>query len=516
MKQRIISVKCIFMLLIALMLSITAFAQRSQVSGVVVDSQNEPVIGASVLEIGTQNGVVTDIDGRFSLVVANGARLRISYIGFKTLEVKATDRMKIELQEEANTLNEVVAIGYGSVKRKDVTTAVSTISTEDLSTRPIVSAVAGMQGKAAGLQIMQANGQPGSAPTVRVRGTTSLNGSNNPLYVVDGVPLTDIDYLSAEDIESVQVLKDASSAAIYGSRAANGVIIITTKQGKEGVSKVSLNIHVAANTVRNNQTPLNTAQYKELQDELGLVKLPNNLTDHTSWADEVYRTGMVQDYQLAVTNGTENLRYYISGGYTGESGVLKKSDYERYNVRASVDNDLNTWLNINANVAYSDYTYKGTGIISGTGANRGGVITSIINTPTYGHIWDHANPGQYYNNFYGVNITSPVENLSRTEDNKTSYNKLLASGKALVEIIPNDLTLTSQYTFDRTQGTTMNFLDPHKTGNGRNNYGTGYDARSINTVMVWDNILNYKKQFGIHGLYLMAGSSFTKSKYSGN
>lgn len=504
------------MLLIALMLSITAFAQRSQVSGVVVDSQNEPVIGASVLEIGTQNGVVTDIDGRFSLTVANGARLRISYIGFKTLEVKASERMKIELHEEANTLNEVVAIGYGSVKRKDVTTAVSTVSTEDLATRPIVSAAAGMQGKAAGLQITQANGKPGSAPTVRVRGTTSLNGSNNPLYVVDGVPLTDIDYLSAEDIESIQVLKDASSAAIYGSRAANGVIIINTKQGQKGVAKVSLNAHITANTVRNNQTPLNAAQYKELQDELGLVKLPNNLTDRTNWADEVYRTGMVRDYQLAVTSGNENLRYYISGGYTGENGVLKKSGYERYNVRATIDNDLNTWFGINANVAYSDYTYKGTDIISGTGANRGGVITSIINTPTYAPVWDSANPGQYYENFFGVNIKSPAENLSRTEDNKSSYNKLLASGKAMIKLIPNNLILTSQYTFDRTQGTTMNFLDPKKTRNGRENYGTGYDSRFITTVMVWDNILNYKKQFGIHGLDFMAGSSFTKSKYSGN
>lgn len=468
------------------------------------------------MEIGTQNGTATDIDGHFSLSVKPGTMLRISYVGFKTLEVKATKGMTVELVEESNTLNEVVAIGYGSVKRKDVTTAVSSVSTEDLDTRPIVSAVSGMQGKAAGLQISQANGQPGSSPTVRVRGTTSLNGSNNPLYVVDGVPLTDIDYLSADDIESIQVLKDASSAAIYGSRAANGVIIISTKQGQKGVAKVSLNAHVSANTVRNNQTPLNAQQYKELQDEIGLVKLPNNLTDQTDWADEVYRTGIVQDYQLSITNGNDKLRYYISGGYTGESGVLKSSNFDRYNVRAVIDNDINKWLTINASAAYSDYTYKGTGIISGTGSNRGGVVTSIINTPTYAPVWDASNPGQYYNNFYGVNITSPAENLSRTEDNKTSYNKFLGSGKATITFLPETLTLTSQFTFDRTQGTTMNFLDPKKTGNGRDNYGTGYDSRSINTVMVWDNILNFKKQFGIHGLDVMVGSSWTGSKYSNN
>ncbi len=516
MKQGTTSARRVFSTLLAMMLTIAVFAQKEAVSGTVVDSQNEPVIGATVMEIGTQNGGVTDIDGHFSLSAKKGAMLRVTYVGFKTLEVKATQNMTLQLVEESNTLNEVVAIGYGSVKRKDVTTSVSTVSTEDLDTRPIVSAVSGMQGKAAGLQITQANGQPGSSPTVRVRGTTSLNGSNNPLYVVDGVPLTDIDYLSADDIESIQVLKDASSAAIYGSRAANGVIIISTKQGQKGVAKVSLNAHVAANTVRNNQTPLNAQQYKELQDEIGLVKLPDNLTDKTNWADEVYQTGVVQDYQLSVTNGNDKLRYLVSGGYTGETGVLKTSNFDRYNVRAVIDNDINKWLSFNASVAYSDYTYKGTGIISGAGSNRGGVVTSIINTPTYAPVWDPANPGQYYNNFYGVNITSPAENLSRTEDNKTSYNKFLASGKAIIKFIPETLTLTSQYTFDRTQSTTMNFLDPKKTGNGRDNYGTGYDARSISTVMVWDNILNFKKKFGIHGIDIMAGSSWTGSKYSNN
>ncbi len=516
MKQGTTSARRVFSTLLAMMLTIATFAQKEAVSGTVVDSQNEPVIGATVMEIGTQNGGVTDIDGHFSLSAKKGAMLRVTYVGFKTLEVKATQNMTLQLVEESNTLNEVVAIGYGSVKRKDVTTSVSTVSTEDLDTRPIVSAVSGMQGKAAGLQITQANGQPGSSPTVRVRGTTSLNGSNNPLYVVDGVPLTDIDYLSADDIESIQVLKDASSAAIYGSRAANGVIIISTKQGQKGVAKVSLNAHVAANTVRNNQTPLNAQQYKELQDEIGLVKLPDNLTDKTNWADEVYQTGVVQDYQLSVTNGNDKLRYLVSGGYTGETGVLKTSNFDRYNVRAVIDNDINKWLSFNASAAYSDYTYKGTGIISGAGSNRGGVVTSIINTPTYAPVWDPANPGQYYNNFYGVNITSPAENLSRTEDNKTSYNKFLASGKAIIKFIPETLTLTSQYTFDRTQSTTMNFLDPKKTGNGRDNYGTGYDARSISTVMVWDNILNFKKKFGIHGIDIMAGSSWTGSKYSNN
>lgn len=502
--------------MLCLMAAINVMAQNVKITGTVVDSSNEPIIGATVtVSDDTNVKAVTNVDGRFTINAAPGSNLHITYIGYKTVDVKAADGMRVVMEEESNMLKEVVAIGYGSVQRKDVTTAVSSVSTKDLDTRPIVSAVQGMQGKAAGVTISQANGQPGATPTIRVRGTTSLNGSNDPLYVVDGVPMTDIDYLSADDIVGMQILKDASSAAIYGSRAANGVVIITTKQGKAGEARISLNAHYALNVVRDNQDPLNAAQYKELMDEIGLVKLPDGLTDKTDWKDEVYRTGNVQDYQLSVTNGNDKLRYFISGGYTGENGVIKKSSYERYNIRASVENDIRKWLRVNASVAYSDYSYKGTGIISGTGSNRGGVVTSIVNTPTYAPVWDPDNPGQYYNNFYGVNITSPAENIARTENNKSSYNRLIATGKATIKFMEG-LNLTSSLSFDRLQGIETEFLDPIKTTNGRDNYGKGHDGRSISSVWVFDNVLNWKKDFGLHGLDVMAGSSWTASKYSNN
>lgn len=498
------------------MAAINVMAQNVKITGTVVDSSNEPIIGATVtVSDDTNVKAVTNVDGRFTINAAPGSNLHITYIGYKTVDVKAADGMRVVMEEESNMLKEVVAIGYGSVQRKDVTTAVSSVSTKDIDTRPIVSAVQGMQGKAAGVTISQANGQPGATPTIRVRGTTSLNGSNDPLYVVDGVPMTDIDYLSADDIVGMQILKDASSAAIYGSRAANGVVIITTKQGKAGEARISLNAHYALNVVRDNQDPLNAAQYKELMDEIGLVKLPDGLTDKTNWKDEVYRTGNVQDYQLSVTNGNDKLRYFISGGYTGENGVIKKSSYERYNIRASVENDIRKWLRVNASVAYSDYSYKGTGIISGTGSNRGGVVTSIVNTPTYAPVWDPDNPGQYYNNFYGVNITSPAENIARTENNKSSYNRLIATGKATIKFMEG-LNLTSSLSFDRLQGIETQFLDPKQTTNGRDNYGKGHDGRSISSVWVFDNVLNWKKDFGLHGLDVMAGSSWTASKYSNN
>ena len=223
--------------LLVLLMSTNAFAQRLTATGKVTDAAGLEVIGASVLEKGTANGVVTNLDGEFSLSVGQNATLVISFIGYKTIEVKATTNMNITLQEDNELLDEVVVIGYGSVKRKDVTTAVSTVSTKDLDQRPIVSAAQALQGKAAGVSVMQPSGEPGGGMSIRVRGTTSFNGSNDPLYVVDGVPATNINFLSANDIESLSILKDASSAAIYGSRAANGVVLITTKAGAEGNSE---------------------------------------------------------------------------------------------------------------------------------------------------------------------------------------------------------------------------------------------------------------------------------------
>ena len=512
-----------FLLLIvtALICVQTTFAQRVKISGQVLDQDQQPVVGATVRVVGARGaGAVTDLDGRYSLEADKNARLEISYIGFQTQQVKAGLDTRVVLKAEINTLGEVVAIGYGSVRRADVTTAVSSISADDLDTRPIVSAASGMQGKAAGLQISQANGSPGSAPTIRVRGTTSLNGSNNPLYVVDGVPVDNIDFLSADDIDNMQVLKDASSAAIYGSRAANGVIIINTKQGKAGVARVSLNVHYTFNGVRDNQNPLNTEEYIDLINDMNQkgvlnLQLPQGLTDRTDWKKEVYRTGHVQDYQLSVTNGTDKLRYYLSGGYTGEDGVIRSSNFKRYNVRGNIDNDINKWLTINASAAYSDYTYKGTGIITGTTASRGGVIPSILATPTYAPIWDPEKPGQYYNNFYGANADSPLENIARTANGKSQNNKLLLTGKAIITLLP-ELKYTSSVTFDRSQNTTTSFLDSKQTREGRNQNGTGYDGRSTGTVWTFDNTLDWKRNFGLHGIDLMLGSSWTHSQWSQN
>lgn len=495
--------------LLALLISCSAYTQTMTVQGQIVDSTKEPIIGASILEKGTTNGTISDFDGNFTLSVNQGATLLITYIGYQPMEVKAASNLSLTLVEDSELLDEVVVIGYGSVKRKDVTTSISSVSTKDLDQRPILSAAQAMQGKAAGVSVVATSGEPGATLSIRVRGTTSMNGSNDPLYVVDGVPMTDIKFLSANDIESMQILKDASSAAIYGSRAANGVVMITTKQGAVGQAKVTLNAHAGITRVSNKIKSLNTTQYKELMDEVGLVNLPEDLTDQTNWFDETYRTGVTQNYQVAVTSGTDKLRYYVSGGYTGEDGVIKTAFFKRYNFRASIENQVRSWLKFSGNIAFSDNTTNG--IISGTGANRAGVILSVINTPTYAPVYNE--DGTYNNSFYGVNITSPLENMARSKHNKINSDRIIATGKAEITILP-ELVYRSSMSMDRFNEVNTTFLDPETTSYGRDQKGQGMDERSRSTVLVFDNIVNYTKAFNKHNLDVMVGSSWTKSTWS--
>lgn len=499
--------------LMAMLFSFSAFAQQLTVTGQVLDAQKEPLIGVSVLEKGTSNGTITDLDGNFTLNVSPDGTLVFSYVGYKTQELKASRQMQITLEEDSEVLDEVVVIGYGSVKRRDVTTAISSVSTKDLDQRPIISAGQAIQGKAAGVSVIQPNGQPGAEMSIRVRGTTSMNGSNDPLYVVDGVPVDNINFLVPNDIADMQILKDASSASIYGSRAANGVVLITTKSGAEGKAKIAFTAQFGINKVANKIEALNSAQYKELQDEIGRINLPDDLPDRTDWFDEAYTTGKTQNYQVSISNGNDKLKYYLSAGYQNEQGVLDIAYYKRYSFRANIENEVRKWLTVNANISYSDYSNNGGGAM-GTGANRGGVILSVINTPTYAPIWNPLEPNQYYNQFYGAsNITSPLENMARAKNNKNRENRLLASGNLLFTILP-ELKFKSTFTIDRRNAVNTTFLDPISTAWGRTQKGEASDNRNMNTVLTFDNVLTYNKSFKKHNLDVMAGSSWTDSDYT--
>lgn len=504
---------CIFLFLI--FFNTIVFGQSTlNISGKIVDElTNDPIVGATISIVGKHQATTSGEDGSFSLAnVPAGSTLSVSYIGYETTTQTVTSAlMDIALKTQSSALEDVVVIGYGSVKRKDVTTAISSVSLEDLKERPIVSAAQAIQGKAAGVSVMQPNGAPGGETSIRIRGTTSFNASNSPLYVVDGVPVDNLNFLSPHDIADMQILKDASSAAIYGSRAANGVVLISTKKGKVGDAKISFNGQVTQNRVISKMQSLNSAQYRELQDEIGLVTLPDGLTDKTDWFDETFENGLMQNYQLSISDGTDKLRYFLSGGYLDESGVINSTFYRRYNFRGNIENNVRDWLKIDANISYSDDTKNG--INTGNGANRGGVVLSVINTPKFGEIWDPTNPKQYYNNFYGVNISSPLENIGRTKNNKGHESRFIGSGSASVKFSP-ELSFRTMFSFDRRNGLATTFLDPISTSWGRTQYGEATDNRNVNTVLTFDNVLNYNKQIGRHGLDLMGGTSWTQSDYN--
>lgn len=489
-------------------------AQNITINGQVLDTTGEALPGVTVWIQGTQTGAVTNIMGEYTISANKGDFLIYSFIGYTNEERLVADASTINVIMTADMvgLEEVVVIGYGSVKRKDVTTAISTVSTDDLDQRPINMVSQALQGKAAGVSVTRPNGEPGAGMVIRVRGTTSVNGSNDPLYVVDGVPMTDIAFLSANDIESIQILKDASSAAIYGSRAANGVVIITTKTGTVDNARITLTAHTGVTRLANKIDPLNVNEYRELLSDMGsTIVLPNNLSDQTDWYEETYQTARTENYQVSVSNATDKLSYYLSGGYTQEEGIINVAFFERYNFKANIDNQIKPWLNIGANISYSDYASNG--IISGQGANRAGVVLSVINTPTYASIWDAENPGQYNNQFYGANITHPLENMARSEDNRNASNRLIATGNAEISF-SQDLKFKSTMTMDRSNNHATTFLDPLKTSWGRSQHGEASDDRSMSTVMIFDNIMTYNKDVNAHNFDVMVGSSGTTSKWS--
>lgn len=504
-------------LLLMFVYSASSAQSASSYRGTVKDSGGEPLIGVSVVIKGTTNGVITNFDGEYSITAKPGDVLVFSYVGMNSQEVQLTTQLvsDIVLNEEAKGLEEIVVIGYGIQKRKDLTTAVSSVSTEDLDMRPITSAAQAIQGKAAGVQVIQPNGRPGAGMVIRVRGTTSMNASNDPLYVVDGVPMNNIDFLSANDIESMQIMKDASSAAIYGSRGANGVVMITTKAtAPKDRSSISFSSYKGITNINRRIESLNLNEYKEyLKDLKSSVVLPDGLTEQTNWFDETFTTGIRNNYQLSASGTSNKINYFLSGGYTDETGIINTTSFKRFNFRSAVEAEMFKWLTLSGNISYSNNTTIGD-IISGTGSNRGGVILSVINTPSYAPIWDTDNPKHYYNRFFGVsNITHPLENLARTKNNRNNNHRLLATGKSVITFIP-DLKLSSSITGDMTYSNYTSFLDPISTSYGRGQFGEANDNRSFGVVTMLDNILTYNKKIDLHNFEAMAGTSYTVSDWS--
>ena len=392
-----------------LFLSLSAFAQQISIKGHVVDAAGEPVIGASVVEESTTNGTITDIDGNFSLKVSPKSMLTVSFIGYatQTVPVNGKTSLTITLKEDTEVLDEVVVIGYGTMKKSDLTGAISSVSSKDLMKQPSPSLGAALQGRATGLQVIS-SGAPGDNVSMKIRGIGSINNSD-PLLVIDGVP-TDVplNMINMDDVETVDVLKDASATAIYGSRGAYGVIIITTKKGKSDAAhfnfKASYGIEKAIRTL----DLLDATQFASLHNEMmtangqpqnPLFEDPTSLGRGTNWTDELFQTAAIQNYSLNYSGGNDKTTYYVSAAYFNQEGIVRTTQYERYTVQFNMDTQMNNWLKMGNKLSLNhdikkkgEYSIKNTMLALPTQAikNDDGSWAGPVGLPMY--VGDIANP----------------------------------------------------------------------------------------------------------------------------
>lgn len=346
-----------------LMLPLGIFAQSISVTGVVKDASGETVIGATVREKGTDNATVTDLDGNYTIRVAPKAALVFSYVGYKSAEVNVGGRtsVNVTLQEDNHTLNELVVIGYGTMKKSDLTGAVGSLAAKDMENAPVANIGQAMQGKIAGLQVVDA-GKPGDNVSIKIRGLGSINNCD-PLVVIDGVP-TDLglNAINTADVERIDVLKDASATAIYGSRGANGVVMVTTKKGKEGKSRLAFATNMSFQNATKTPSLLNAAEYAALSNDMmanaGQQTNPDwadpaKLGKGTDWVDELLRTGYMQQYTLSYSGGSDKAHYYVSGGYLTQTGIVRSVDYRRFTFQENSDAQVLDWLKFSNNITVS-------------------------------------------------------------------------------------------------------------------------------------------------------------------
>ena len=359
------------------LLSNQSKTEKKKITGTVTDPDGLPVIGANIVEKGTTNGIITDIDGRFQLETATNAILVISYIGYNTQEVKTDNNsiINIELQEDSQKLEEVVVVGYGVQQKANLSGAVAQLDSKELSNRPITNISSGIQGLMPGVTVSTSEGRPGQDNgSIRIRGVGTLN-SSDPYVLIDGIESGSMNSIDPNDIESITVLKDASSAAIYGSKASNGVILITTKRGKTGKPQISYNGYVGIQNPTAMIDLLSSADYATLYNQALVAEGKNPRFDekeiqkfrdgsepykypNTDWQDLAFRTGVQHQHNVNVSGGTDNIKYLASVGYLNQSGVLRNSSRNQFNARTNLDIKLSERLNVRMNMSYFNNTYS--------------------------------------------------------------------------------------------------------------------------------------------------------------
>lgn len=477
------------------------------IKGVINDEQGETIIGASVIIKGEDTGTTSDMDGRFTLEAPEGAILVISYIGYHTQEVKVRKRslLRVVLKEDNQLLDEVVVVGYGTVKKSDLTGAVSGVSNRQYKNQPVQRVENILQGRTPGVEVTATSGMPGASMKVRVRGTTSINKSSDPLYVIDGIiSSSGLDGINPSDIQSMEILKDASSTAIYGSRGSNGVILITTKQGSEGKAQVTFDASVGLSTVRKQYDLLNAYEYATaLNDIRGSSTISaedleayKNGTKEINWTDLLTRTGITQDYRLAISGGNEKVKYLISGNVLDQEAITIMSDYKRYGIRANIDSEVKPWLTISAKLNASSLHKH----------NEGGA--NWLHVTNFSPTMELKDPetGVYNTDPYNMIGSSPYGEMIVNNSDSYSYN--LNANLTLLFKIMKGLTLSVQGGYDYDNSPSYSFrskLDSPGAINSASN------TNALHNYWQNTNNLTWQKQFGDHSFTAMGVWEISRS-----
>lgn len=483
----------------------------AQIAGKVIDAEGNPLIGVTIQHPASNSGTTTDLEGFYQIQVKEGLLL-FRYVGYEPQEVmiKGPGIQNITLLEASQELNAVVVIGYGTQKKKDLTTSVVVIDEQAMKDRPMVSAAEALQGKAAGVQVVQPSGKPGGDIAVRVRGATSVLAGNEPLYVVDGVPTTDIRGLNPTDIATMTVLKDAASAAIYGARAANGVVLITTKRGVANTPSVRFNSYYGISTLRKNIEVLSTKKYRDLIQEIIPGGLDPSATSYTDWTDEVFGVGKNQSYQLAFSGGDDQSRYMVSANYLLNKGIVRPASFDRYSMRVNLDNQLKSWLKVSTSLNALSAKTKDTPDNASSG--RGGVIMSALNTPPFLTIYNRANPSIYDPNPFQPSWENPVAYMEGPDQERLDR-RLFGNFSAEAKVM-RGLSLKSNMGIDANSVQWDYYLDPFKTNYGRDQNGLGRSLKSNTNSWLWENTANYLRAFKNSNLSILAGSSLQHLEYN--
>ncbi len=517
--RRDFKLKTLLMVFLLLLMSFTSFAQKRTISGVVTASDNnETLPGATVLVKGTTTGTVTDMDGKYALEVPVGPlTLEFSYVGYAAQEIAVTDQSVINviLEPSKVSLDEVVVIGYGTVKKSDLTGSVASIKADEITKITASNPIQSLQGKVAGVQVTSTSGAPGDNPIVRIRGVGTFNNAS-PIYVVDGVIVDDISYLNASDIASMEVLKDASATAIYGSRGANGVIMVTTKSGKgeEGKTVFQFTGEVGMQTVAKKIDLLDGRQFAIISNEIKTGSYNNvDAVPNTDWQDLIFQAAPIQNYQLSASGASKSISYYIGVGYFNQQGIVDKSSYEKITTKLNSTYDMTSWLRVGTNISITPFDQQIAPAVVYAAYRAQPVLKPYYDDGSFGVVYNVGNPLaslENSNNFRkgvrGVGNFYGQATFLKDFTFKTSFG---LDG----EYIKSE-NFTPAYTVYNPLPDNPNMPDFSNPSQQNNEQSDLFKASSDMLSWLWENTLTYQKDFGKNSVNALAGYTMQNTSSS--